>query len=284
MLPRSRQQMEQVRALLDGTVASKLVDSAEEGQTPAWLPPRVVLAFSQAGLATRSIPFYLGGLGLVIVTLFALLLLTNLLAFLVLVIALPLSAALYVNKLRLQRSRSFESDYTAFLLSLASAVKTGTDPLVAFTNTQEMFDANTVIHQEIKGFTEEIERGVPESKAILRFGRSIMHPDLKLFRTAFILARREGSSLAACLQRLVRVTRQRQSFRRKTRSAVAMQRLSAFGIAACTLVIAVIQFTTNPDAMLNALDDPSGQKILASGVLLIVGGIVWMLQMTKARV
>lgn len=199
--------------------------------------------------------------------------------------ALPLFVAVTVLKKKSRlRAEAFEKDYTAFILALASSVRTGLDPLVALVEERNLFPEASEIHRQLRALQEQIDRGASEEDAIRSFAGSIQHPDLALFRTAFILARKEGASLAECLQRLARVTRQRQSFRRKVKGAVAMQKLSSFGIAGCTVVIGVIQFTTNPEAIKVALEHPLGVKLLAGGIGLVVFGLVWMLQLAKPRI
>ena len=183
-----------------------------------------------------------------------------------------------------KRTGEFEKDYTALLLSLASSVKTGMDPLYALCESRKMFSKDSVIFEELKKLNDQVNAGFSEFEVIQSFASSIRHPDIQLFRTAFILARMEGSSLAECLQRLARVTRQRQSFRRKVKGAVAMQKLSAFGIAGCALAIGLIQFTTNPEAFTKALEHPIGSKLLYAGLALILAGIAWMMSMARARI
>lgn len=183
-----------------------------------------------------------------------------------------------------KRAESFEKDYTALLLSLASGVRTGLDPLVALTRSSELFGEDSEVGHEVKLLADRIERGEREEKAVGMFGATIDHPDVRLFRAAFILSRREGSSLAECLQRLAKVTRQRQSFRRRMRAAVAMQKLSAVGIAVCTVVIGIIQVGANPTAMITAWNHPIGSKAIMAGVSLVLLGLVWMLRMTRARI
>ncbi|RMG40649.1 MAG: hypothetical protein D6719_10315 [Candidatus Dadabacteria bacterium] len=182
------------------------------------------------------------------------------------------------------RAEKFERDYTAFLLSLASGVKTGSDPLTVLVKSYRLFPKESVISAELKRLEELVDSGLSEEEVVRQFAASISHPDISLFRSAFILSRKEGSSLSVCLHRLARVTRQRQSFRRKIRSAVAMQKLSAIGIALCTLIITAIQGLTNPDAILTALKHPVGVKALTFGVLLIITGLVWMLKLANRRV
>ena len=118
---------------------------------------------------------------------------------------------------------------------------------------------------------------------VSRFAETINHPDLNLFRTAFILARREGTSLADCLRRLARVTRQRQSFRRKVKAALAMQKLSAIGIALCTVVIGLIQFLSNPEAINSAMEHPLGSKLLLAGIVSIVSGFAGVMSMARSK-
>ncbi|RMD87938.1 MAG: hypothetical protein D6808_00595 [Candidatus Dadabacteria bacterium] len=187
-----------------------------------------------------------------------------------------------VNK-GVARAKEFERDYTALLLSLASAIKTGADPIYVLCEAIHLFPKNSVMREELIDFRENIERGVPEDISLNRFAYSINHPDIQLFRGAMVLARKEGSSLSECLQRLARVTRQRQSFVRKIRSAVAMQKLAALGIAGCTVIIGLIQFFANPEGVKYAISHPVGSKIIAFGVCLILTGLWWMRQIAGKR-
>jgi len=190
---------------------------------------------------------------------------------------------LWLKRRAFHRAETFERDYPAMLLSLSSSIRTGLDPLVALQRTGELFSPPSEVGNELQALCQNLERGLTEEQAVRLFGRSIQHPDIRLFQTAFLLARREGSSLSACLQRLVRVTRNRQSFRRKMRGAVAMQKLSALGIAGCAVAIVCIQATTNLGAIKLALEHPVGSRMLAAGLALMSIGIVWMLRMSKAR-
>lgn len=183
-----------------------------------------------------------------------------------------------------RRAEDFERDYPTFLLSLASAVRTGLDPIQAFTDSAELFSNSSELRKELVITKAKLESGQSEEDSIRGFASSIVHPDIDLFRTGFILARKEGSSLGECLERLARVTRARQTFRRKIKSAVAMQKLSAVGVGGCALLVLAIQFVSNPESFSKTLANPSGRIFLALGAFLVVGGITWMFRMTKGRV
>ncbi|NLF25785.1 MAG: hypothetical protein GX589_09055 [Deltaproteobacteria bacterium] len=198
----------------------------------------------------------------------------------------PCAAALEYLRLRrlaFRRAEGFESDYTALLIALASGIRTGLDPLVALNECASLFPDTSLVRREIEHLDEKISCGLSEQEAIQAFAETIDHPDLSLFRVSFLLARREGSSLAHCLQRLGRVTRQRQSFRRKIKAAVAMQKLSSLGIVGCGLVIGLFQMATNSQALLDAIAHPVGIKIIAGGVFLMALGVLWMMHITRAR-
>lgn len=206
--------------------------------------------------------------------------------FFVLIATMVVLAAEYmlVKQKGFRRAEVFEKDYTALLLSLSSSVKTGQDPLIALCASNRLFQKDSLVRKELEEMSQKLEIGASEELAINSFANTIDHPDIGLFRLAFILARKEGSSLADCLQRLAKVTRQRQSFRRKVKSAVAMQKLSANGIAACAIIIGIIQVTTNPHALQLALANPVGIKMLSAGVGLVVLGILWMRKMARSRI
>jgi len=182
------------------------------------------------------------------------------------------------------KNLDFERDYVPFLISLISSIKTGLDPFMAFCECGKLFPENSILRHEITLVEEYVEKGASEDDAIKKFAVFIDHPDLFLFRTTFILARREGASLATSLQRLVKVTRQRQSFRRKIRAALAMQRLSAIGITACAILIALIQAVTNYQILVTAWHNSTGFIAILLGCLLIIFGLIWTLYLARRRI
>jgi tight adherence protein B len=182
-----------------------------------------------------------------------------------------------------RQAETFERDYTALLLSLASSVRTGKDPLTALTQSTDLFPVESPLHAELGRFRAALGEGATEENAIRSFAAGIPHPDIELFRSALIVSRREGSSLGECLHRLVRFTRQRQSFRRKMRAAVAMQRLSSMGIACCAAVIALMQYLANRRGFAEALAHPLGRKALIAGAMLMTAGFSWMALLTRRR-
>lgn len=191
---------------------------------------------------------------------------------------------LIIQRKAYTRSVQFERDYPTFLLSLASSVRTGLDSLQAIASVAEMYPITSELRKELSKLCEQLESGTSEEEAFLKFGSSIAHPDIRLFSAALILSRKQGSSLGNCLQRLTKVTRQRQSFRRKSRAAVAMQRMSAFGIAGCSVLIGGMQAGMNPKNFIDSWHHPLGFKLIASGITLLSLGLIWMLRLGRTRI
>jgi len=282
-LDRTRQLLSGYQGAKGGAGASKTAETgAAEKLHPLLIPINRIFILGKVPAAAQRALWLRLGFSAVATLLLVLLLRTPLLLAII-----PVHSIIEWQRLRVRaymRAEAFERDYTALLLSLASGVRTGLDPIVALTKAKDLFSERSEIGQELSQVQERLDHGASEESVITQFGLTIDHPDIRLFRSAFIMARREGSSLAECLQRLAKVTRQRQSFRRKVRGAVAMQKLSAFGIAACLVVIALVQIIGNPTAMIAAYNHPVGSKLLMTGAALVVIGLGWMMRMTRGRI
>ena len=189
-----------------------------------------------------------------------------------------------LNKKILKRCQNFEEDYPAFLISLASCIKSGKDPLQALLLVKDLFVDTSILKEKLLDVLLNIQEGMSEEAAISEFAKDIKHPDIDLFRVAFVLSRKEGSGLYKPLRRLTKVTRQRQGFRRKAKSAVAMQKVSAFGILGSGVFIGIIQILMNRENFFKALETSIGIRFMLFGVTLVVIGIVWMLYMTREKI
>ena len=283
-------------------ISDLLLEGYQFSRSPDQRTQAAPAAFDKSSTLSRIANFLLGAdlvqsSALASAALFKLLIATAILTLLVLLIAVKLTPVLlplalfpyfalrfFAWRAAFRRAESFERDYPAFLLALCSSIRTGLDPLSALQNLEQLFPANAELGRELSQLNAAIAAGRSEEQAISAFGRTIRHPDITLFRTAFLLARRQGSSLGEALHRLSRVTRTRQSFRRKMRGAVAMQRLSAFGILFCALAIGFFQAITSPAALRDAISDPIGKQALSAGLALILIGIVWMIRLTRQRI
>lgn len=184
---------------------------------------------------------------------------------------------------RVSRSEraAVDRDIVTLLTAVASSVRAGFDPVAAVTEAREFFPPESPVRRELQLFYEALARGDDEEVAIRALFARIATAEVELFKGCLLLARKHGSSLAEPLHRIARVVRQRQSFRRKTRAALAMHRMSAVGIAICAALIGAIQAAMNPAGIAVACAQPVGLALLGAGSLLIVAGIAWMMSLGR---
>lgn len=180
--------------------------------------------------------------------------------------------------------QNFERDYPALLTTLAASVRTGLDPISALSESGRYFPKDSIMKVALSRFKNRIESGENEECVLQSFAEEIPHPDLEVFRLALILSRKEGSSLAPSLLRLARSVRQRQSFRRKIRANLALQKLSAWGIACCACFLVLFQFGTHKNAFELVLGSGFGLLCFVAGALLLIVGLFWMLFLTQVKV
>jgi Flp pilus assembly protein TadB len=187
----------------------------------------------------------------------------------------------YLKHIKHAKRCAIERDLPALLTSVASSVRAGIDPLRAISDADQYFAATSPFVVELKIFKQRLAAGEDEVVALEGLFSAHYHPDIELFKRCIILSRRHGSSLSDPLHRIVRVVRQRQSFRRKTRAALAMHRMSAIGIAMCAGLIAIMQVVMNPKGIALAFSKTAGVVLLSLGGALILVGVVWMLAMGR---
>lgn len=180
--------------------------------------------------------------------------------------------------------REFDREYPTFLMMLASSVRAGADPVMALTSACQFFPASSVMGRELKKAVSLLQKGFREEEVFRSFAQDIRHPDISLLYGALLLSRRHGASLSECLMRLVKVTRQRQSFRRKIKAALAMQRFSALGIGLVAVFFCCMQLVANDKAVMATFDHPYGAKLLSSGFFLILSGLFWIMFLGRKRI
>jgi Flp pilus assembly protein TadB len=182
---------------------------------------------------------------------------------------------------RKRRELAFEQDLVPYLLSVAASTRAGQDPLTAALQGTNRDGYSKALQVELEGVSAALSQGASEAEAFAQFGRSVFNSDCALFSAAFLVSRREGGGLASFCKRLSRVVRRRQAFRRKARAAVAMQRLSAMGIAGCCCLMLLFQWATNLEGLTYALETVPGKVLIGFGSLLLLSGIAWLFQLTQ---
>lgn len=177
--------------------------------------------------------------------------------------------------------RALDRDLPALLTSVASSVRAGIDPLSALLAAREYLQNDSPLVHEVEKIRSGLGDGAEEETLLESFMTTYASQEGELFKRCLILSRRHGCSLAEPLHRITKVVRQRQSFRRKIKAALAMHRMSAVGIALCAGAMGALQIGTNPAAVEIAMRHPMGGKLLIAGITLILIGLTWMMLMGR---
>ena len=177
--------------------------------------------------------------------------------------------------------RDIERDLPALLTSVASSVRAGMDPLAAVIGAREYLPKGSIVIKELEKLRHALSEGRDEEMVLEEFLAMYRNQEGELFKRCLILSRRHGGSLAESLHRVTKVARQRQSFRRKTRAALAMHRMSGIGIALCAGAMGALQLTMNPRSVDLAISHSVGGKLLILGATLMALGIIWMMLMGR---
>jgi tight adherence protein B len=181
--------------------------------------------------------------------------------------------ALYVAFKRAARLRAFEKTFPEAVDLLGRAVRAGH----AFTTGLEMVatELPEPVAGEFKLVFDEQSFGLPLRDALTNFAERVPIVDVRFFVTALLIHKETGGNLAAILDDLAGVIRERFRLLRDVRVRTAQGRLTAGILIALPPAFVVIMRTINPDYVTPLFTDVIGRYMLAGAILLqIVGSFV----------
>lgn len=106
--------------------------------------------------------------------------------------------------------------------------------------------------------------------------------DVRIFANTLATHRDIGGNLAATLERLSDVIRDRRSFRRQLKSVTGAGRFTALFIASLGPLLFGYMFLFQREYAEQMLNDPLGQKLLVYAVLSQVVGLLWVSRLLKS--
>lgn len=189
-----------------------------------------------------------------------------------------------LNKAVNKRFEKFDADYPVLLLSYVSLLKTGMSTIGGLEAAAKGLDQDSMVRMEVEILIERLRLGLSEEQAINSFGETINHPELTLFVQSLLLSRKVGGTLSSTLERLAKQVRNRQQFRKKAKSEVAMEAGSIMMISIVMSCLLFFLVTTSPELILPALTHPMGKKVFQAGVAFVVVGYVWSKKITNIKV
>jgi tight adherence protein B len=128
---------------------------------------------------------------------------------------------------------------------------------------------------EFKLVFDEQSFGLPLRDALTNFAERMPIVDVRFFVTALLIHKETGGNLAAILDDLASVIRDRFRLLRDVRTRTAQGRLTAGILIALPPAFILLMRTINPEYVMPLFTDVIGRYMLAGAVLLqIVGSIV----------
>jgi tight adherence protein B len=179
----------------------------------------------------------------------------------------------YVAFKRTSRMRAFEKSFPEAVDLLGRAVRAGH----AFTTGLEMVSTELPdpVAGEFKLVFDEQSFGLPLRDALTNLAERVPIVDVRFFVTALLIHKETGGNLAAILDDLSSVIRDRFKLLRDVRVRTAQGRLTAGILIALPPAMVLLMRTVNPDYVNVLFTDPIGHVMLGGAAALqLVGSFV----------
>ena len=189
---------------------------------------------------------------------------------------------IYVSYKRSARLRAFEKTFPEAVDLLGRAVRAGH----AFTTGLEMVatELPEPVAGEFKLVFDEQSFGLPLRDALTNFAERVPIVDVRFFVTALLIHKETGGNLAAILDDLAGVIRERFKLLRDVRVRTAQGRLTAGILIALPPAFIMLMRVVNPDYVTPLFTDVIGQYMLAVAILLQIAGSIVLWRIVNIKV
>ncbi|MFB3903047.1 MAG: type II secretion system F family protein [Acidobacteriota bacterium] len=190
--------------------------------------------------------------------------------------------AFVVSIIRARRFAKFLEQLPDALDLLGRAVRAGH----AFTTGLELIASEMPqpVAGEFRVTYDQQNLGLPLRDALQNLATRIPLQDVRIFVTALQIQRESGGNLAEILDNLAYVIRERFKLQRQIRVYTAESRVSLYILTIAPPVVAVLFAFGNPEYIRPLIDDPLGQKMVATGVILQLIGYFVIRRITRMKV
>ena len=190
--------------------------------------------------------------------------------------------AFIIWRKRAKRLFAFEEQFPDALEYLGRAMRTGHAFTVALEMVHKEYD--DPLGEEFRRAFEEQNLGLPLEVALERLGTRVPLLDVRFFVSAVALQKRTGGNLAALLDNLSYLIRERFKLRGKIRAISAHGRISGLVLSMIPVVTAILMFLTNPEYVLFFFDDPDGKVLMVVMIILQFFGFVSIKKLTDISI
>lgn len=129
----------------------------------------------------------------------------------------------------------------------------------------------------------EISYGVPMPEALRNLSVRMPGSDIGFFAVAIVIQRETGGNLAALLDTIAKIVRERLKLLAQVKVFSAEGRLSAWILGLLPFLVGGVMSLINPGFMKVLWADTDGIKMLGAALVLMVVGIFWMRSVIRIR-
>ena len=193
-------------------------------------------------------------------------------------VAMPIPLA-YLMFRRWQRVKKLQDQLPPALELLARSVRAGEtlDQAMAYLGQH----SPEPLAAEFRVCAMQLEMGLGMPAVMRSLVQRVQLYDVQIFATTLIVHRQAGGNIAAVLERVARVIRDRLSYRRQLRVATAGGRISAGLVSLIAPALFLFFFFVRPDYVSGMLQSSAGQSMLILAVFLEIVGLVWTARLLK---
>lgn len=184
-----------------------------------------------------------------------------------------------LNHLVRKRRARFADQLSDTLGLLAGSLRAGHSLLQAIDAVAREADKPT--SQEFRRLVVETRLGRPLSTAVSSLADRMESPDFRWVSEAIIIHRDVGGDLSQILDRAAATIRERNQIRRQAKALSAEGRLSAIILTALPFLVTGFVSMTNPSYLQELTSSAIGLSMLATGVILLTVGGLWLKRIVK---
>ncbi|MBB5608643.1 MULTISPECIES: type II secretion system F family protein [unclassified Janthinobacterium] len=134
-------------------------------------------------------------------------------------------------------------------------------------------EMNAPLADEFRIAFDEVNFGIAMQDALMNLATRVPSTDVRYFVIAVLIQRETGGNLSELLDSIARIIRERMKLLGQVRVLSAEARLSAWILSLLPFAAAAVIQLTNPTFLDLLYHDPSGQKMLAGALVLMLIGI-----------
>jgi tight adherence protein B len=189
---------------------------------------------------------------------------------------------LQIMSLRRKRLVRFEEQLPDALDTMTRALKAGHP----FNETLHLVGVEMPdpIAKEFELTFNDLNYGNDPRMALLGLLERVPSVNVMAVVTSVLIQRESGGNLAEILEKISTLVRGRFRFQRRVRTLSAEGRFSGWILSLVPFVLTAALHLTSPDYLPMLLEDPNGQKLVTTAIVLMAIGLFWMRQVIRIRV